>query len=92
MPEVKDVTTPESNPATTTAPEPAKAPVDVDAAEIGRIILESGFVLRKLGAGTVSLSIITSHSALDASKSLLMMLRATSQGRIIGMMSKSKGP
>ena len=42
MPEVKDVTTPEPNPATPTTPEPAKA-ADPDAAEIGRIILESGF-------------------------------------------------
>ncbi len=49
MPEVKDVTTPESNPATPTAPEPAKAaPVDADAAEIGRIILESGYSKEQL--------------------------------------------
>ncbi len=48
MPEVKDVTTPESNPATQTAPEPAKAPVDADAAEIGRIILESGYSKEQL--------------------------------------------
>jgi hypothetical protein len=43
VPEVKDVTVPEPNPALTTAPEPAGTPVDADAAEIGRIILESGF-------------------------------------------------